>query len=62
MRFRSKGKSKGILNTAIKPALLLVLEAMAETRVSTEASAELPKKIQRMKEMFAVIGLPKKRL
>ena len=51
-----------MLNTAIKPALLFVLEAMAETRVSTEASAELPKMTQRMKEMFAVIGLPKKRL
>lgn len=62
MRFKSKGKSKGILNTAIKPALLLVFDAIAATNVNTEAKAELPNTIHRIKDKFAVMGFPKKML
>jgi len=60
MRFKSRGKSNGILNTVINPALLFVFPAIAATRVSMEASAELPKTIQRMKDKLALIGFPKK--
>ena len=51
-----------MLNTAIKPALLLVFAAMAATKVSTEASAELPKTMHRMNDKLAEIGFPKKML
>ena len=43
IKLSSKGKSKGILKTAIKPELLFVFEAIAATNVSVDAIAELPK-------------------
>ena len=62
MRFSKSGNSRGMLKTAIKPALLLVLVAIADTKVRVDAKAELPKIIHKIKERFAVIGFPKKRL
>jgi hypothetical protein len=51
-----------MLKTAIKPELLFVLAAIAETKVSIDAKAELPKITHKTKDNCAWIGFPKKRL
>jgi hypothetical protein len=49
-----------MLKTAIKPELLFVLAAIAETKVSIDAKAELPKITHKTKDNCAWIGFPKK--